>query len=554
MAARAQRLPLMVQARRIIAMAMIAAIGAGTAEAQGHPLMLNGQVSPDGAALRLDWPIAPRGMAQVFRRDLGQTGPQTWQPVTQPGTARLLTDSLPTGIAREYQVRITGARPATAVWAAGHQVPAQADQGAALMIVDDTLADDLAAALDLFQSDLTGAGYRVTRHLSPRAADGAADNLGRAMALRRWITAQFRADPDTPHTVILIGHLPIVRTGRVNPDGHGPHAVPTDLFYADPDGFWPPAPGADGTAQLMPGTLPADGIRMQIGRIDFALLDDRFGGELPLLRAYFDRNHRWRHGQSGDPRRAYAGSPHLMVERNAVNNIVGPDAVTTGGHHDTAGGGPFLIGVDFGQWSGGGYHALPPSEATFALNFGSAKHRFDQRNNAMTALLAQPGPLAVGWGGRPAWQLHGMALGESIGQAHLRTVNNGHASRGGLETRDYPANGHYDWLNPPWVNLLGDPTLRPFPLPPVSDARAETTPQGTRLRWTLPDGADGALILRAQGDGPYQALNAGDLATTEFLDPAPPPGAHYLIRANGLAQVHAGSFHRLAQGITVAAP
>lgn len=537
---------------RRAALALCAALWAGPGAAQ--PLVLDGRLSDDGASLHLTWPEARRGMAQVFRRDWGQTGAQSWQPATPPSPSRLFTDDLPERGAVEYQLRIEGGpQPQSGSWLAGRNLPGQIAQGVALLIVDETLAADLADDLERFQSDLTGAGWQVTRHTAPRAADDPAENISRAMALRRWITGRFGAAPQVPHSVILLGHLPAVHTGRVNPDGHDPHAVPSDLFYADPIGFWPAAEGPDGTPQLIPSRLPADHIAMQIGRIDFAMLDDRFGGELPLLRDYLDRNHRWRHGQMGDPRRAYAGSDHLMVERSALNNIVGADAVTQGGHHDTAGDGPFLLGIDFGNWNGAAYAGLPPSEAVFAINFGSGKHRFDQRNNAMSALLAR-GPLAVGWGGRPAWQLHGMALGDSIGQAHLRTVNNGRASQGGLETRDYPANGNYDWLNPPWVNLLGDPTLRPFPLSPVTEARAEAAPSGVSLRWTLPPEADGALVLRAgQQGGPYQPIS-GLVTEGTFLDPDPLPGGWYLIRAAGLAQVNAGSFHRLAQGVFVPAP
>ena len=522
-----------------------------------QPLELTGQVSNDGTRIELAWPRAGRGMAQVLRRDLGATGPDSWQEIAPPAARLLMQDDLPPGVAQEYQVRIDGGdRPRIGYWVAGTDVPARPDQGIALLIVDDTLAGDLTPELDLFQSDLTGAGWQVRRHLSPRATGEGAEDISRAMALRRWITQEFRANAKTPHAIILVGRLPIPLTGRVNPDGHGPHAVPSDLFYADPDGFWPATQGPDGTPQLMPSLLPTGHIAMQIGRIDFAGLDDHFGGELPLLRAYFDRNHRWRHGLTGDPRRAYGASPHLLVERYALNNIVGPDHVVAGGHHDTGGGGPYLLGVDFGEWSGSTYDKLPPSEAIFTINFGSHKHRFDSRNNAMTALLAQPGPLAVGWGGRPSWQLNGMALGDSIGEVHLRTVNNAYPEQGGMAARNYQLTGEYDWLAPPWVNLLGDPTLRPFPLRPVADLRAETGAEGVTLHWTLPEGAEGALLFRADNrDGPYHPLAGGALVTGDsHLDAGAAPGAWYMVRAQGLAHVHAGSFHRLAQGVFLQAP
>jgi hypothetical protein len=293
--------------------------------------------------------------------------------------------------------------------------------------------------------------------------------------------------------------------------------------------------------------LPADHIRMQIGRIDFAGLE----GELPLLRAYFDKNHHWRQGRLGDPRQAYWRSKHLFVEKYALRNIVGPDSIQEGGHHDMSGQGPFLVGVDFGSWKGTKYTVLPPSEAIFTINFGSGKHIFDGKDNPMVALLAQPWyPLTVGWGGRPSWQMHGLAMGESIGQAHMRTVNNGRASKGGMGSREYVPTGRHNWINPPWVNLLGDPTLKPFPLTPVEALRAVAGTDGVHLSWRRPEAADGVMLYRAETrGGPYRPMAGGEMQTGDtFVDTDPLPSAWYMARARGLAKVYAGSFNRLSQG------
>ena len=171
----------------------------------------------------------------------------------------------------------------------------------------------------------------------------------------------------------------------------------------------------------------------------------------------------------------------------------------------------------------------------------------------MTVMLAQQWyGLTTGWGGRPAWQLHHMALGKSIGYSHLRTVNNGAFSKGGIETLEYTPTGKYPWVNPIWVNLLGDPTLHPFPLEPVGSLRAEMLGGGVQLRWTEADAESGVQyrVYRALDRfGPYQALNPSKLLTGhQYVDPKPVPGAWYMVRAHSLKEVYAGSFYTLSQG------
>ncbi|WP_227271837.1 hypothetical protein [Roseobacter weihaiensis] len=529
-------------------------VAAGAEPAQ--PLALDGQISDDGTKIGLNWAPVKNTSAAVFRRTLDDRGLDTWQPIAPrvlSGT-RLLDDDIRPGVAYEYQVRLQGQDGVhIGYWAAGHQVPHRSEARTALIVIDETIATPLALHLDRFELDLIGDGWQVARLLTPRGVGRKQDReaVRQAQALRAQIAERYWSDPFSSYALILVGHVPVAYTGNVFPDGHKPKAVPSDLFYADPEGAWPVIEDAKKKLQFAPGGLPADHIKMQVGRIDFANLGPAFGGEIPLLRAYFDKNHHWRHGRLGDTRQAYGQNKHVIVERNGLRNIVGPDAVTAGGHHDTTGQGPFLFGVDFGSWKGGEYATLPPSEAVFTINFGSGKHMFAGRDNPMTALLAQPWyPLTSAWGGRPAWQLHTMALGESIGAAHLRTVNNGERSRGMPDTREYVPTGRYDWINPTWVNLLGDPTLRPFPLSSLRDFSARAEGHAVQLSWTLPAAAQGVILYRAETRaGPYRALAGGDLLTGgAFTDPGPVAGAWYMARAQGLAEVYAGSFYRLSQG------
>ncbi len=525
------------------------------------PLALDGEISADGTKMQLSWEARPGAKAQVFRRELGQTGADTWRRITPDVLthSRMLDTSTRAGIAYEYKVHLE--QSGTAIlgyWATGRDVPLKNEANAALMVIDETLAEALAPELARFRKDLIGAGWRVSIMTSKRGdRSDRMENIKQALVLRERIAEYYRADPFSDHTVILIGHLPLIRSGRTNPDGHEARSFPTDLIYADPEGEWQGARDDKGRLQFRPTLLPADKIAMQIGRIDFSNLTKEFGEELDLLKAYFDKNHAFRHGKLAVPLRAYGQSAHLEVERNALRNIVGPSAVLEGGHHDTNGKGPFLFGVDFGEWKWETYYQKPPSEAVFTINFGSRKYEYDLQNNPMTALLSQPKyPLVVGWGGRPAWQLHGMAMGESIGRAHLRTVNNGTASDGGLDSREYALTGRYDWVNPAWVNLLGDPTLTAFPVAPVRDLTTKRDGAQIELTWTTLDASNGAVVFRGlKSAGPYRRISGrGVVKSGRFVDPDPIPGAWYMVRAQALNEVHAGSFQALSQAAFAGTP
>jgi len=520
-------------------------------------LTLDGQINADGSAVTLNWFTAqpPRaGSAAVKRRLYGQVGGEHWQtiaPALGP-VMRFIDKTIKPGVAYEYQVTRT-ARDILDVgyWVTGVELPAQARRGKVYLLVDDTLAEDLAPRLERFARDLTGDGWQVLRKRVPRGNDRAPlDNLKIALATKKWLNTHYLDDPSGQHVVVLVGHIPIIKTGKAAPDGHTPEPHASDLFYADMNGRWTATPAG----QLLDNLVPGNFIEMQIGRIDFSPVGGgKRESELQLLSAYFDKNHHWRTGLLGDLREAYGKTGYLSVERAGLHNIAGPKAVTIGGHHDAGEKKPWLWGVDFGDWNGGVYAQKYANKAVFAINFGSGKQKIDNHFNPMTALLAQPWyPLAVGWGARPAWRLHHMALGGSIGQAHLRTVNNGMAERPYRESMDYLPTGEYLFRNSVWVNLLGDPTLRAFPLAPPQKLRAQTTTQAVKLTWAASPDPDtqGYIVFRSPSDSDnFTPLDGGNLLTKlEFTDAAPVQRARYMVRAYGLKQVYAGSFHTFSQG------
>jgi hypothetical protein len=524
-------------------------------------LALDGQIAADGHSVTLNWFTAepPRtGSATVKRRIYGQVGGEHWQtigPALGP-VMRFIDKTIEPGVAYEYQVtRTTRDILDVGYWLTGVELPAQAQRGKAYVLVDETLAEDLAPRLERLVHDLTADGWQVLRKRVPRGNDRAPlNNLKIALATKQWLNTHYLEDPSGQHALVLVGHVPIIKTGQAAPDGHTPEPHASDLFYADMNGRWTATP----EGQLLDNLVPGNFIEMQVGRIDFSPVS---GGkreqELQLLNAYFDKNHHWRSGMLGDLREAYGQSEYLEVERAGLRNIVGPRAVTIGGHHDAGETKPWLWGVDFGDWNGSVYAEKYANKAVFAINFGSGKQKIGSYFNPMTALLAQQWyPLAVGWGARPAWRLHHMALGGSIGQAHLRTVNNGLAEQPYRASMDYFPTGVYLFRNSVWVNLLGDPTLRAFPLAPPQKLLTQASAQTLKLTWTASPDPDtlGYRVFRAPAaHHNFTPLDGGKLITKlEFTDTAPEQNAQYMVRAYGLKQVYAGSFYTFSQGVFAA--
>ncbi len=519
-------------------------------------LALDGKVDEDSSGVEISWEKAAGskvGRVGIQRRTLGQTGKASWRDIasTRSFVRIYLDKDVQSGIAYEYRVsRPSKEQIETGYWVAGRDLPTLENRGVALVVVDETIAVEMTLRLDRFMLDLIGDGWKVIRHDVPRGdSKDVVANLDAARKIRAWIQARYHSAPQTPHALILIGQVPVVKSGHSNPDGHARVPQETDLFYADVDGVW----RDNGVGGLRHNAIPSDHIEMQVGRIDFSNLDPSIGDEIPLLKRYFDKNHHWRHGRLGDLRQAYGKSNHLAGELNALRNIVGPGEIVRGGHHDVGTQQPWLFGVDFGNRAFADYTKTAPIKSVFSMNFGSGKLRFSNPNNTMKAMLAQQWyGLATGWGGRPTWQLHHMALGKSIGYSHMRTVNNGAVSQGGFASLEYTPTGMYPWINPIWVNLLGDPTLHPFPLPTIMNFRAVMLAGRVQLEWDKFDGETEPKyrVYRALNRfGPYQALNPLELHTGhKFVDLDPVQAAWYMVRAHSLKDVYAGSFYSFSQG------
>ncbi len=188
-------------------------------------LVLDGQINPDGSAVTLSWFTAqpPRtGSATVKRRLYGQVGGEHWQtigPALGP-VMRFIDKTIQPGVAYEYQViRSAGDILDVGYWLTGVELPAQAQRGNVYLLVDESVADELEPRLARFAADLTGDGWQVFRKQVPRGNDLAPqDDLRNALASKQWLNTHYLHEPNGQHAVVLVGHVPLIKTGQAAQD------------------------------------------------------------------------------------------------------------------------------------------------------------------------------------------------------------------------------------------------------------------------------------------------------------------------------------------------
>lgn len=315
--------------------------------------------------------------------------------------------------------------------------------------------------------------------------------------------------------LLLLGDVPVPYSGNFAPDGHGDHwgAWPTDLYYGDLNGEWPdtrdfPPRAADprqhnlaGDGKFDPNELPGP-VEIAVGRVDFSRLTplDLANGmseeaakntRIERLNAWMERAADWHEG-----RYPVNGAEVLLHDLLADN----PEAFATtpwrlapllSDHPEVplrlpiqAGGELGRVLFGFGYAPGTFTSAMGISSSgellsrrlgiPFVFLFGSYFGDWDAPGNLLQAALGNPsgGVLATSWAARPAWQLHPMAAGYTLGDCLVLTAN---------RTQDYLPGLREAF--PLHLALLGDPTMDLYPLPvAVREARG-TSLQKRMVRW-----------------------------------------------------------------------
>jgi hypothetical protein len=543
---------------------------------------LSAEVQSAPPAITLRWRNWPTNALSVQRRAAGESD---WSTLASDLTAWSWRDTNVT-LGRRYEYRVGDRYLLSAI-----EAPPVFERGKVLLLVDRTVAQPLADELEQFQSDLVGDGWSVARAEVERQDDR--DWAATAEAVRRIkarIVEAYRAASNDLQAVLLVGHVPIPYSGHLAPDGHGYRAWPADVFYGDVDGRWtdtnnfintggfnePRHQNRPSDGKFDQNAVPpnADGLarlELAVGRVDFADLPVFEGAahlgrprnaeqtEHALLRLYFRKNHRYRHREFTLPERCLVtdttgwGSDLIYAMAlasagrcfgwQAGRMLEGDLFVHPGGA---------LWGLQFGRAGSNsisdGRHqsdqfADPQREprVAFALLDGSYLGDFAYRNNFLRAFLGTPNyGLAALWGRWLPWRLEQLALGEWLGTALRRAVNEPRLPRTSTPYNAYAA-------------ILGDPTLRLFVVAPPAKLNAEARDGRVRLSWqAAPDPGARYVVLRSTAgqQGRFEVLGSGPSAETEFIDSAPPAGPKlYQVRALRRVTSASGSFTNTSQGI-----
>ncbi|WP_417586110.1 Ig-like domain-containing protein [Nitrincola sp.] len=464
--------------------------------------------------------------------------------VLPPSVTHFTDSSVETGKHYEYRVY----RPALAsrnynqaatYVAVSIEAPLQDQPGNILLVIDETLVDEMEMDFRLLELDLAGDGWGVTRLLTPPHGQGG------HQALYAAIQAASLADPEIKG-LYLFGKIPVARSGFSAPDGHKGTAHETDLYYADLQGGWLDIQLFSEEGGEAGSNIPRDGkydhsnlpraVDLMVGRVDMSRLTAIQKNEVELLRDYIHKTHAWRNGDRQVPYRALLNSSHLFQEHSWARTLFGPDNVNSASFQPELNSEAYLWAMDFGHWKGAdsAHYGGVDNRALFFLNFGSGKQKWRGVNNPIRILLAQPDwGLAAGWGARPAWHMHQMAAGWPVGRSHQRTVNNVH--NGG----EFFPGGNYAHLESQvHINLMGDPTLRLHVAQPPLNPSASRNAGVVTLTWQAPPGKapEGYHVYRSNiAASGYQRLTESMLAAEalQYQDNAAPEAGdvYYQIRA-----------------------
>lgn len=552
----------------IFAGAATLALPDGRAAAQAtsdYAVQVTAAVQGAPPRITLSWPaFAGATQLTVHRKAWGAA---TWGAAvaTLAGSATgYVDDGVTVGTTYEYRVVRTATVTGYGYVATGIEVPLVEDRGKAVLVVDATYAADLAAELTRLQQDLAGDGWTVVRHDVART--------GTAPSVKALIKADYAADPTRVNSVFLFGHVPVPYSGSLAPDGHPDHvgAWPADLYYGDMDGVWTDASNLGGTGRQ--SNVPGDGkfdqsyapggtVELGVGRVDLANMP-AFAPktESDLLRQYLNKDHGFRlkawtlpaRGLIDDNFGAFGGEAFASTGWRAFSAFFGPANVSSLDWFSTLATNGYLwaYGCGGGNYQGAGgvgstsNFAATDTKTAFTFLFGSYFGDWDVSNDFLRAPLATTTyGLTCAWAGRPAWHVHHMAMGETIGYAARLTQNNS-------------ATYFYGYGPEVHIALMGDPTLRMHVVAPVANVTATGGAGSAAISWTASaDTVAGYHVYRgASAAGPFTRLTPSLVSGTSFVDLGASGGSTtYLVRAVRLETSASGSYWNASTGLAASA-
>lgn len=595
----------------------------------GHTTYAEALTNP--TAIRLNWRHTvwleytnPPARVAIDRRPHGWGG--TWTNIATNQTGFQFTDSsIALGQLYDYRFRVqrNGQTVETLPGlTAAVEAPPVLDRGHVLLLVDNTLTNVLSNELEQFTLDLVGDGWQVLTENVPRHNDADwSTNTSHILAIRSTVQAKYQTPGIQLKTLIIIGHVAIPYTGMLAEDSHVGWLNPSnpasdnhfgawssDLYYADMNGVWTDARlydhpwgiNAPATRYLITTNTVGDGkfdnnwvpedagtnntyrLELGVGRIDFANLDifnapPTSLDEVGLLKRYFQKNHRFRHGQTPVSARALGRSfrEHTIVrdlpahgQRSLARLFAGsPDGLAEGDFLAATNGLAYLWGYQFGY---GDIDAIRNGDALFhyaatnlvyperqprvayAMCFGSWFGDWNlgdsSRNNLLRSYLSiEDYGLMAMWGYRP-WPFLGLTRGHGAWRAQVDYFD--------YYSEIEPARffSLQDRSLPRVLGILGDPTLGWTPVPVPGEASATTNLAGRIVvSWQPVAASQPRYHLRYSQTGPLGPFTtisplAGTGATSLVHSNAPATRPlWYQVRASVLSRASSGSSWNLSQ-------
>lgn len=449
-----------------------------------YAVLISAETSP--ASITLNWPLHPAATEyRIYKKDRQDV---SWgSPIaTFDGTATSFTDTdVESEVLYNYKVArdITGGITGEGYILCGTEIPVTDYRGTCLLVIDTTIIETISNEIYRFKEDISGDGWAV-KQLSV-ARDMAAIDVHTLI--------QTEANLDTTiHALILFGRVPVLYSGNMYPDGHPDHqgAWPADGIYGDIDATY-----TDETINITVAgrtenwNTPGDGkydqnvfksqVDLQVGRIDMYNLPVFGLDEATLLKRYLDNDHHYRNALTHFTQRAliddnfgaFGGEAFAASGWRNFGPLVGNNQLSELDFFSTMRDSSYIwsYGCGGGWFQGAGGvgsatdFAADTTKTVFSFLFGSYFGDWDSPDNFLRSSLAGGTTLTNAWAGRPHWHVHEMGMGATIGEAARLTQNN---------NSTYISNLFPKWTH---IALLGDPTLRMYPVPSVSDVLCAIT-------------------------------------------------------------------------------
>jgi|688.fasta_scaffold30762_7 hypothetical protein len=441
--------------------------------------------------------------------------------------------------------------------ATGIQLNAVDYRGKLVLVVDNTFTTSLSTQITQLQNDLKLDGWNVVRIDVSKTATPA--------SVKSQIQTTYNADPTNVKSVLLLGHVPVYRSGNIAPDGHSSIPWACDSYYGDMNGTW----------ASPPTSLPSD-LELQVGRIDLFNLPAFGQSEQQLLSNYLNKLHQFKIKQFTPQNRIliqdnlnFVSNPLAETAYRTAGPLVGEANITTIPAYNQ----PNFIsrmseGWLWGYFSGGGSYnsadgignttsfTTTQNNVVFNMSLGSYFGNWDastsvpnwnnNTDNLLRAALVNGQALTNVWAGLPNWFFHHMGMGDPIGYSTSLSINN------------RTSNALYQLQNGGWqgqglttvhLGLMGDPSLRMNYVAPPTNLTITNNGTSLTFNWTASSEAVDGYNLYEIVSGVPTRINQNLITSTTFTGNFNlTVGTEYMVRAVKLINNFSGSYFNLSLG------